>query len=97
MVRLLAKACAFCIHEDREELEAALRARQKTQQDVADILRVDRSCVSRHMREHIGQETPANPQAIDELQAQLSELRDKVTRLEQAFKEHQAWSGHRRF
>ena len=90
----MAKACAFCIHEDRQELEAALRSRAKTQNQVATILGIDRSCVSRHMKEHTSQ---GDSQSIDELQRQIVALRDRLDTIEQEFKAHRSWSGHRRF
>lgn len=49
----LAKQCSFCIYHDRESLERAALNKEITQQEIADILGVNRSNVSRHMREHV--------------------------------------------
>jgi len=49
----VAKPCIFCTHSDRQSLEDALLRHEITQQRAADILGVNRSSVSRHMRDHV--------------------------------------------
>lgn len=49
----MAKPCKFCEHPDRQMLETALLRREKTQQNVADLLGVTKPAVSDHARKHI--------------------------------------------
>jgi predicted transcriptional regulator len=87
----MAKTCTFCTHKDRQVLERALLQREKTQQEVADILGVHKSSVSRHMRQHT-QDT----KRMDTLEKQLTELAERVSTLGRELKEHRMWGGHRR-
>jgi hypothetical protein len=44
--------CSVCRHPDREELDRSLVLKRKTQTEVARIVGVDRSTVSRHVKNH---------------------------------------------
>lgn len=63
------KPCKFCNHNDRQSLEEALLNQDITQQKVASILGVNRSSVSRHMRNHVRK-------AVAEAISQDKELED---------------------
>lgn len=65
----MAKPCMFCTHSDRQALEGALLRHEITQQQAADILGVNRSSVSRHMRTHV-------QKAVAEAISQDQELAD---------------------
>ena len=45
--------CSVCRHPDREELDRSLVLRRRTQAEVARIVGVDRSTVSRHVSNHV--------------------------------------------
>lgn len=93
----LAKQCSFCIHKDRESLERALLEGSKTQQQVANILGVNRSSISRHMKAHTQNvKTDTDGKRLDALEKQLIEVVDRVSTLEPELKEHRMWGGHRR-
>lgn len=92
----MARNCAFCTHSDRQKLEEALIKREKTQSDIAAILGIDQSRVSRHMREHINSQKP-DSHRIDDLVKQITALQDRLAALEEGFKEHRRGAGHRRF
>ena len=48
-----ASRCSVCRHPNREDLDRALVLKRKTQADVARLVGVDRSAVSRHVRNHV--------------------------------------------
>ena len=48
-----ASRCSVCRHADREDLDRDLVLRRRTQADVARIVGVDRSTVSRHVKNHV--------------------------------------------
>lgn len=50
--------------------------------------------IKRRDMENISQ---GDSQSIDELQRQIVALRDRLDAIEQDFKAHRSWSGHRRF
>ncbi len=51
--RVDASRCSVCSHPDREDPDPALVLKRKTQADVARIVGVDRSPVSRHVKNHV--------------------------------------------
>ena len=51
--RIDASRCSVCRHPDREELDKALVLKRMTQSDVARRVGVDRSTVSRHIKNHL--------------------------------------------
>lgn len=71
----MARSCAFCTHKDRQKLEESLITHTKTQAEVAGILGIDQSRVSRHMSQHVSR-------AVAEAISQDQELEDglNVTR-----------------
>ncbi len=48
-----ASRCSICRHPDREDLDRDLVLRGRTQADVARTVGVDRSAVSRHVKNHV--------------------------------------------
>ena len=51
--RIGASGCSVCRHPDREDLDRSLVLKRRTQADVARIVGVDRSTVSRHVKNHV--------------------------------------------
>ena len=51
--RVDASRCSVCCHPDREDLDRALVLKRKTQAEVARLVDVDRSTVSRHVKNHV--------------------------------------------
>jgi len=45
--------CSICRHPDREDLDRDLVLKKRTQSEVAQMVGVDRSTVSRHMKNHV--------------------------------------------
>ena len=51
--RIGASGCSVCRHPDREDLDRSLVLKRRTQAEVARIVGVDRSTVSRHVKNHV--------------------------------------------
>ena len=77
------KPCRFCNHADRQSLEKGILQQTITQQGVADILGVNRSSVSRHMRDHV-------QKAVAEAISQDKELEDGLNVTRQLIEINQA-------
>ena len=52
LARVDTSRCSVCRHPDREDLDRDLVLKRKTQAEVARIVGVDRSTVSRHVKSH---------------------------------------------
>jgi hypothetical protein len=52
LARIDTSRCSVCRHPDREELDRSLVLKRRTQAEVARIVGVDRSTVSRHVKSH---------------------------------------------